>query len=144
MLFIDSSHVVKAGSDVNHLVLDVLPRLPGGVHVHFHDVFHPFEYFPVWLERDRKAWSENYLLRALLAHSHRYQVQLFADYLWRFHKKTVKELFPAMLGSRPRQPVVRDQVSGPRSQVPGSINEGSRHFGLGPGVLGPGFLTPDT
>lgn len=101
ILFIDSSHVIKAGGDVNHLVLDVLPGLPQGVHVHFHDVFHPFEYFRAWFERDRKAWSETYLLRALLQHSCRYRVRLFGDYLWRFKKEEVKALFPGMLASRP-------------------------------------------
>jgi hypothetical protein len=101
ILFIDSSHVIKAGGDVNHLVLDVLPELSPGVHVHFHDVFHPFEYFRAWFERDRKAWSETYLLRALLQHSRRYRVRLFGDYLWRFEKEEVKALFPAMLASRP-------------------------------------------
>ena len=42
LLFIDSSHVAKAGSDVVHLVTSVLPRLRKGVIVHFHDVFWPF------------------------------------------------------------------------------------------------------
>ena len=44
ILFIDSTHVAKIGSDVNHIFSQVLPRLPCGVYVHFHDVFHPFEY----------------------------------------------------------------------------------------------------
>lgn len=41
ILFIDSSHVSKAGSDVNQLVFEVLPELQSGVYVHFHDVFYP-------------------------------------------------------------------------------------------------------
>jgi hypothetical protein len=41
LLFIDSSHVVKCGSDVSYLIFDVLPQLPAGVFVHFHDVFLP-------------------------------------------------------------------------------------------------------
>lgn len=44
VVFIDSSHVSKTGSDVNHLMFEVLPRLPIGVHVHFHDIFLPFDY----------------------------------------------------------------------------------------------------
>lgn len=39
ILFIDSSHVVKIGSDVVHLLTNVLPILREGVIVHFHDVF---------------------------------------------------------------------------------------------------------
>ncbi|MGH7269397.1 MAG: class I SAM-dependent methyltransferase, partial [Polyangiaceae bacterium] len=39
VLFVDSSHVAKTGSDVTHLVLNVLPALKPGVIVHFHDIF---------------------------------------------------------------------------------------------------------
>ena len=41
ILFIDSSHVLKAGSDVQYLLDRVLPVLAPGVLVHFHDVFYP-------------------------------------------------------------------------------------------------------
>lgn len=44
ILFVDSSHVSKIGSDLNHIVFNVLPRLRPGVLVHFHDIFYPFEY----------------------------------------------------------------------------------------------------
>ena len=37
VLFIDSTHVAKAGSDVRWLYLHVLPRLASGVVVHIHD-----------------------------------------------------------------------------------------------------------
>ncbi|MEP6899356.1 MAG: class I SAM-dependent methyltransferase [Rhodanobacter sp.] len=65
VLFIDSSHVVKTGSDVNALVFDVLPRLPAGVRIHFHDIFLPHEYPPSWI-REGRSWNEQYLVRALL------------------------------------------------------------------------------
>lgn len=44
LLFIDSSHTVKPGGDVNYLILEVLPRLRSGVIVHFHDIFFPYDY----------------------------------------------------------------------------------------------------
>ncbi len=44
ILFVDTTHTVKLGSDVNFIILDVLPRLAPGVIVHFHDIFLPFEY----------------------------------------------------------------------------------------------------
>ena len=44
VLFIDSSHVVKIGSDVAFIFFNVLPVLNPGVIVHFHDVLWPFEY----------------------------------------------------------------------------------------------------
>lgn len=65
VLFIDSSHVVKTGSDVNALVFDILPRLPAGVRIHFHDIFLPHEYPKSWVCEGR-SWNEQYLVRALL------------------------------------------------------------------------------
>src|SRR5215831_6769840 len=51
LLFIDSSHVLKCGSDLQFLLFEVLPQLPVGVYVHFHDVFETFEYPEEWLRR---------------------------------------------------------------------------------------------
>ncbi|MBA2282878.1 MAG: class I SAM-dependent methyltransferase [Acidimicrobiia bacterium] len=73
LLFIDSSHVAKAGSDVNLLLLEVVPRLPAGALVHVHDVPWAFEYPADWFAAGRH-WSEAYLLRAMLAHNPRYRV----------------------------------------------------------------------
>src|SRR5207253_2690994 len=48
-LFIDSSHVSKIDSDVNFIFFEILPRLPVGTFVHFHDIFWPFEYPADWI-----------------------------------------------------------------------------------------------
>jgi hypothetical protein len=48
VLFIDSSHILMPGSDVDLLFNRVLPHLPAGVIVHIHDIFLPFDYPPVW------------------------------------------------------------------------------------------------
>jgi hypothetical protein len=65
VLFIDSSHVAKTGSDVVHLVLEVLPRLQPGVIVHVHDVFIPEDYPLGWVESGF-GWNEQYLVQAFL------------------------------------------------------------------------------
>jgi hypothetical protein len=80
VLFIDSTHVVRAGADVNHLVFEVLPRLAPGVSVHVHDVFDGFEYPRKWIE-ERRAWSEAYLLRAFLQFNDAFAVTLFTSWL---------------------------------------------------------------
>jgi Methyltransferase domain len=84
LLFIDSTHVAKAGSDVVWLYLRVLPRLSPGVLVHVHDVFWPFEYPGEWL-REGRDWNEDYLLHAFLCHNHAWEVVLFASWLWHHH-----------------------------------------------------------
>ncbi len=48
MLFIDSSHILMPGSDVDLLFGDILPALPPGVIVHVHDVFLPDDYPLEW------------------------------------------------------------------------------------------------
>ena len=70
ILFIDCSHVSKTGSDVNHLLLRVVPSLGPGVWVHVHDIFLPFEYPREWALQ-RMYFSEQYVLAALLANSAR-------------------------------------------------------------------------
>jgi len=93
ILFIDSTHVSKIGSDVNRLVLDLLPRLKPGVHVHFHDIFFPFEYPHEWVFEGR-AWNEAYLLRAFLAFNAGFSMVLMNTYMERFHEQFFHEHMP--------------------------------------------------
>ena len=64
VLFLDSSHILMPGSDVDLLLNRVLPRLPAGVIVHIHDIFLPFDYPPVWGWR---AYNEQQGVLPLLA-----------------------------------------------------------------------------
>jgi predicted O-methyltransferase YrrM len=82
VLFIDSSHVSKTGSDVNYLFFEVLPRLKDGVRIHIHDIFLPFEYPKQWVLNDQRSWNEQYLLRALLMHSHGFAIEFGCSYAW--------------------------------------------------------------
>ena len=84
VLFIDSSHVVKTGSDVHHLLFEVLPRLKSGVLIHLHDIFHPFEYPKDWVLGGFN-WNEDYFIRAFLMHNQAYRIKLFANYLHKVH-----------------------------------------------------------
>jgi hypothetical protein len=58
ILFIDSSHQVKPGSDVEFLLNEVIPRLPSGVRVHFHDIFLPDDYPGQWAWRRYNEQAE--------------------------------------------------------------------------------------
>jgi hypothetical protein len=74
ILFIDSSHTVKIGGDVNYLFLEVVPRLKPGVIVHVHDIFLPFEYRHDWVMDEFRFWSEQYLLQAFLSFNLEFEV----------------------------------------------------------------------
>jgi predicted O-methyltransferase YrrM len=93
VLFIDSSHVSKVGSDVNRLVFDVLPRLKPGVLIHFHDIGWPFEYPTEWVYTGR-VWNEAYLLRALLMFSEAFEIVLSNHYLALFHRDEIASAMP--------------------------------------------------
>jgi hypothetical protein len=95
ILFIDSSHVVRMGGDVNFLFLEVLPRLQPGVVVHVHDIQLPYEYPRVYAERPAKLlWTEQYLLRALLTSTRRYRVLLGLWYLEQQHPEILRRALP--------------------------------------------------
>ncbi|QMV44977.1 class I SAM-dependent methyltransferase [Cohnella cholangitidis] len=93
ILFIDSSHVSKIGSDVNRLIFDILPRLKAGVFIHFHDIFYPFELPATWIYEGR-AWNESYILRAFLQFNESYKIKLWNHYLSLHHAKFYSELIP--------------------------------------------------
>lgn len=80
ILFIDSSHISKTGSDVNFIIFEILPILKKGVLVHFHDVFYPFEYPKKWIVEGRN-WNEDYILRAFLMYNEHFEIELFNHYL---------------------------------------------------------------
>lgn len=96
ILFIDSSHVGKIGSDFLHILFNVLPILQSGVLIHFHDIFWPFEYPESWVKEGR-AWNEIYFLRAFLAHNQDYQIVFFNSFFVEKNRELVAKIAPLML-----------------------------------------------
>lgn len=93
VLFIDSSHVSKIGSDVNRLFFDVLPALAPGVLIHIHDVAGNLEYPKEWYDEGR-AWNEQYLLRAFLMNNSAYRIELFTGWLFNTRHAWFREHMP--------------------------------------------------
>jgi predicted O-methyltransferase YrrM len=85
ILFIDGSHVSKTGSDLNYLLFEVLPLLKAGVIIHFHDIFHKFEYPSNWVLEGRN-WNECYLLRAFLTYNSKFKILMFNSFMHGFNK----------------------------------------------------------
>jgi len=80
LVFIDSSHVAKIGSDVTFIFLRILPRLKRGGLVHFHDIFYPCSYPAVWI-REGRAWNESLFLRTFLVGNPQFQLVAFNSYV---------------------------------------------------------------
>lgn len=81
ILFIDSTHVMRVGSDVNYEFLQILPRLKKGVVVHLHDIFLPAEYQKKWIKESFLFWNEQYLLHAFLQNNSAFRVLWAASYM---------------------------------------------------------------
>lgn len=93
ILFIDSTHVSKLGSDVNRLMFDVLPRLAPGVVIHIHDIGAAFTYPDQWV-REGRAWNESYLVRAFLAYNSDFEIMAWGPYLHTEHQEFMDAQFP--------------------------------------------------
>ena len=93
LLFLDSSHTVKTGSDVNFEILEILPRLKKGVYVHLHDIYLPYDY-----QRDMLQtlyfWSETSLLRAFLIGNSHAKIVMSLSMLHYDRQDALKEVFP--------------------------------------------------
>lgn len=83
ILFIDSSHVLAVGSDVQYLYLKVLPSLAPGVIIHIHDIRYPQDYPRDWVLKARKLWTEQYLLQAFMAFNREFEVLFASNYMYR-------------------------------------------------------------
>ena len=96
ILFIDSSHTVRTGGDVNFLYLEILPRLSPGVIVHIHDIGLPYEYPKVYFTNPafRVFWTEAYLLQAFLSLNPHYEILLAMNYLTVNHFDEFLQAFP--------------------------------------------------
>lgn len=91
ILFVDSTHVVKTGSDVNYILFQILPVLKPGVLIHFHDVYYPFEYPMNWVLEGRN-WNEDYFLRSFLMYNNGFEIMMFNNYLHQLQKQAFAEL----------------------------------------------------
>jgi len=94
VLFIDSTHVLRTGSDVCYELFEILPRLASGVAVHLHDMFWPFEYPDSWILDDNRSWNEAYAVRAFLTGNDRWEILFFNDYFMKFERERIEAHLP--------------------------------------------------
>jgi len=95
ILFIDSSHVIRIGGEVNYLYLDVLPRLNPGVITHIHDIQLPYDYPQVYFTGRKKfLWTEQYLLQAFLINNRSFNILLAAYFIQKDYSSAIENVFP--------------------------------------------------
>jgi predicted O-methyltransferase YrrM len=97
VLFIDSTHVVKSGSDTSFLFLEVLPRLAPGVVVHVHDIPLPFEFVhPDVILREHMFWNEVAMLRAFLMFNSEFSIRLASFWLAHYAPDQLRRAVPSL------------------------------------------------
>jgi Methyltransferase domain len=96
VLFIDSTHVSKPGSDVNRIFFEILPALRPGVLIHLHDIFPHFEYPETWI-REQRGWTEQYVLRAFLQYNTAFEVALWPNFLFSLDPPSMVDRYPDMV-----------------------------------------------
>jgi hypothetical protein len=113
ILFIDSTHVARIGSDVVYEYLTILPSLAPGVIVHVHDIFIPAEYPRAWIEHDRFFWNEQYLLEAFLTHNNKFEVLVPMHAIWSLHNERFRTVINSFKqgGSAPSSFWIRRRTS---------------------------------
>jgi hypothetical protein len=94
ILFIDSSHVAKTGSDVLDYFFRILPALSTGVLIHIHDIFFPFEYPAAWIVDENRSWNEAYMLRAFLSFNSAFKVFYFSDWIYKCRRELFEQFMP--------------------------------------------------
>lgn len=102
VLFIDSSHAAKIGSDVVYEYLSILPNLAPGVLVHVHDIFTPFEYPRGWIEDECFFWNEQYLLEAFLSFNEKFEVIMPLYAISQTYPQRFNEVIPSYEPARHR------------------------------------------
>jgi hypothetical protein len=104
ILFIDSTHVLREGGDVQREYCEILPRLAPGVLVHIHDISLPKRYPRVYLEKQHYYWNEQYLLQSFLTYNSRFEVLWPGNYMALKYPEAVGEVFPELRVMREHYP----------------------------------------
>lgn len=94
LLFVDSTHAVKPGSEVNYLIHEVLPRLRPGVWAHFHDIYFPYDYARDTLDGDMLFPQESTLLYAFLAGNGGFKLEASLSMIHYARPEALKQLIP--------------------------------------------------
>jgi len=93
LLFVDSTHAMRPGSEVNRIILEVLPRLPSGSFAHFHDIYFPYDYQSAVLTT-LFFGGESTLLHAFLIYNQRYSIAVSLSMLHHACPQQMQSLLP--------------------------------------------------
>lgn len=103
LVFIDSSHVAKIGSDVNYEMLEIVPHLKVGAAVHWHDIMIPADYPKSWIESGRMFWNESYMVHSFMLFNKSFRILWASRYMQIKHPRPLSQCFPYFEPSNPEE-----------------------------------------
>jgi Methyltransferase domain len=92
LLFVDSSHVYKFGSDVEYVFEEIYPNTGKGVYIHVHDICSPYHYPLHWYVTETRFWNEQYYLENFLRFNSKFEVEMPIYYLIQNSKVLAEKL----------------------------------------------------
>ncbi len=99
ILFIDSTHTLRIGGDVQHEYRELVPRLGPGALVHIHDIFLPEEYPSRQALKFHRFWTEQYLVQAFLAFNSAFEVVWAGNFMRLTYPDDLRTAFPTFTES---------------------------------------------
>jgi hypothetical protein len=103
ILFIDSSHVSKIYSDVNHEMLNILPLMKVGSIIHWHDIMIPVDYPENWIRNQKMFWNESYMVQTFMMFNASFRIIWAAKYLQLNKADILMSKFPYFAPEDPDQ-----------------------------------------
>lgn len=94
LLFIDSSHVSKIGSDVNCEILEIVPRMKVGAVIHWHDIVMPMNYPQAWINDGNMFWNESYMVHSFMLFNESFRIVWASKFLRLNYFGELKTAFP--------------------------------------------------
>lgn len=94
LLFIDSSHVSKIGSDVNYQILEIIPKLKIGAIVHWHDIMIPTNYWKEWIDNGNMFWNESYMVHSFMLFNESFRTMWTARYMQLNYFNRIQQVLP--------------------------------------------------
>lgn len=94
LLFIDSTHTVRTGSEVIRIYTEIIPRLRPGINIHVHDIYLPYLHSRNILNTFFD-WQETALLLALLMNNSRLRVSCSLPALHYDRTDALRKIVPA-------------------------------------------------
>lgn len=93
ILFIDSTHVMKYGSDVEFELFKILPILKKGVIIHFHDIFWPENYPRQWVVDNGWFWNEQQFLQSFLMYNDAFEILWCSSSMHKYNGDSLSKIF---------------------------------------------------